>query len=244
MHGITTDPYQPDEMVDMPGKPSPDRVLLDMHVHSCHSIDAMTDIATIVRVWQRKGILSLVCDHDSIEGSRRVYREIRRSDPDVPLMLAEEISTDEGEIIGVFLTEEIPPGLSAAETLGRIRDQGAVSIVPHPFCTFRSTAIRREVLHEYIDRIDIVEGYNARSPVPEENELARAYAKKHAKPVSAGSDAHTPVEIGRTYARMHPFDEPKELVRFLSAADIVFLKTHPAVHYVSRMVKQARRSVG
>ncbi|WP_300998815.1 PHP domain-containing protein [Methanoculleus sp.] len=243
-HRIMTDPGRPDERAGTRENSSSEGVLLDMHVHSCHSADAMTDIATIVRVWRKKRILSLVCDHDSIEGSRRVYGEIRRSDPDIPLLLAEEITTAEGEIIGVFLTEEIPPGMSAAETLDRIRDQGAVSIVPHPFCTFRPSAIRREVLHECIGRIDIVEGYNARTPMPEENDQGRGYARKHNKPVSAGSDAHTPFELGRTYVEMPAFEGPKDLVRSLSAADIMFRKTHPAAHYVTRVVKRVKRAVG
>ncbi|MDN7023364.1 histidinol phosphatase [Methanoculleus sp. FWC-SCC1] len=239
-----TDPGLCSEEVYTRETPYPDGMLLDMHVHSCHSIDSMTDIGAIVRTWQKRRILSLVCDHDSIEGSRRVYGEIRRYEPDIPLLLAEEITTEEGEIIGAFLTEEIPPGLSAAETLDRIQDQGAVSIVPHPFCTFRSTAIRREVLQECIGRIDVVEGYNARSPVPEENEMAQAYARGCSKPVSVGSDAHIPVELGRTYARLPPFEGPKDFVRAVSAAEIVFQKTHPAVHSVSRMVKSAKRAVG
>lgn len=195
-------------------------VLLDMHVHSDYSIDSVVSVGAIVRAWERSGILPLVCDHNSIAGSREVYARIRRQDPDILEILAEEILTRDGEIIGAFLTEEIPPGLSAAETLDAIDDQGALSIVPHPFCTHRLCTIDQGVLQDVIDRIDIVEGYNARNRSPEADIEARAFAGEHKKPVSAGSDAHTHIEFAGALVAVAPFEGPADLLANLKDAPV------------------------
>ncbi|WP_128694471.1 PHP domain-containing protein [Methanoculleus taiwanensis] len=227
-----------------PGDRRIDLLRLDMHVHSAYSLDSMVSIDALVRAWRKNRVLSLVCDHDSIEGSRRAYTRIREIDPDIPLILAEEITTDDGEIIGVFLTEEIRPGMSAAETLDTIRDQGALAVVPHPFCTFRSTAIRRETLYEIIDRIDIVEGFNARNPSPAENDLAAAYAQELGKPISAGSDAHLPYELSRTYVEIPLFDDPKTLLTALDGASATIRRAHPVNRHLSKVVQRVKEAAG
>jgi hypothetical protein len=215
---------------------------LDMHVHSWYSSDAITDPASIVRLWEKKGILSLVCDHNSTAGSEKVFREICRKSRDIPRILSEEITTAQGEIIGVFLTEEIPAGLTAPETLDRIREQGAVSIIPHPFCSYRSSALRRETLFDVIARVDILEGYNARIIRQGENEMAREYAARYGKPVSVGSDAHTPLELGRCYLETFPFFEPKGFLAGVTEASVRFRAMYPAIHCLTRLVKVAKRN--
>ena len=190
---------------------APDSFLkFDMHVHSLYSSDSMNSVQTIVRSWKKTGILPLVCDHDTIRGSVEVYRAIRKERPDIPLILAEEIMTGEGEIIGAFLTGEIPPGLSAEETLDEIRSQGGISIVPHPFCSYRESRITGPALGRNLERVDCIEGYNARMLRGGDNHMAVAYAKSNSKPVSVGSDAHTPFELGRNYLVLPPFETPKE----------------------------------
>jgi hypothetical protein len=212
---------------------------LDMHVHSWYSSDSVTDPASIIRLWDKKGILSLVCDHNTTAGAEAVFRELTRKSRDIPLILSEEITTAQGEIIGVFLTEEIPAGLSAMETLDRIDEQGAISLVPHPFCTYRSSALRRETLYDIIDRI---EGYNARIIRAEENEMAQECAARYGKPVSVGSDAHTPLELGRCFMEMAPFSEPEEFLASIDTASVRFRAMHPSIHYLTRMVKVARKN--
>ena len=185
----------------------------DMHVHSCHSSDATTEVRDIVSLWEKKGILAMVCDHDCIHGSIEVYREIRKIDQDIPMILAEEILTSEGDIIGLFLTEEILPSLTAAETLDQIRGQGAISIVPHPFSTLRTTAIGATVLDSIIGRVDIIEGYNGKMMKAGENQIASEYATIHKKPISVGSDAHSPPELGGCFMTIDPFDGPREFLK-------------------------------
>lgn len=220
------------------------RLCLDMHVHSHYSSDATNSPETIAKGWSKYGILPIVCDHNSIRGAEATYRIIRKISPDVPTILAEEILTSEGEIIGLFLNEEVPAYLPAAETLDIIRDQGAISIVPHPFCTYRSTAIRRETLMDLVDRIDIIEGYNARNVTWQANIMAQRLAEERLKPVSVGSDAHTPFELCSSYAILEPFETPGELILNLFNADMRYRKVQPSLHMVSRSIREARVARG
>jgi predicted metal-dependent phosphoesterase TrpH len=217
-----------------------DHVRIDMHVHSQYSRDSIIPIETLLRVWERSGIVPIVCDHDTITGSQRAIGTLRAYQPEIPLLYAEEISTAEGEIIGIFLTEEIPPGLSAAETLDCIHDQNGLSLVPHPFCHYRSKALKREVMDDLISRIDIIEGYNARVLSDADNEMAVAYATKAHKPLSAGSDAHIPMELGRNYLEMPPFETPEELVSSLKTASLSFTRSRSSVHATTRIVRRIR----
>jgi len=209
-------------------------VHFDMHVHSRYSSDSKTPVRSIVESWERFGVLPLVCDHNSITGSVKVYKEICSKDPNVPMILAEEILTSEGEIIGAFLNEEIPPYLSAEETLDTIRDQGAVAIVPHPFCSFRSSVIRAAVLDRIVHRVDIIEGFNGMAADERDNYYARRYAVLHDKPVSAGSDAHAPEQLGLTYVAMPAFASPSELLRSIRTAEIHFRRAFPTTHPMNR----------
>lgn len=221
-----------------------DHIRLDMHVHSHYSSDASNSPKTIAKGWTKHGVLPIVCDHNSIRGAEATYRLIREQSPDVPFILAEEILTSEGEIIGLFLNEEVPAFLTAAETLDIIRDQGAISIVPHPFCTYRSTAIRRDTLKELGGRFDIIEGYNARNVLSQADIEAQRFAKKWMKPVSVGSDAHTPFELCSSYAMTEPFFSPEELIRNLRTADVRFRRVHSSLHRISRLIKAERMAGG
>jgi hypothetical protein len=218
-----------------------DNFKFDMHLHSCYSSDASTPIETITESYQRTGILPLVCDHNTIAGSERVYNILRKTDPDLPTILAEEIMTADGEIIGLFLQEEISPFLSAEATLDAIHDQGALALIPHPFCTYRSCALKKNIMEKNIDRIDIIEGFNGRILDDWENALARGFAERYRKPVSAGSDAHTSFELGRTFVCCEPFSDPKGLMKTLPDASVHYTHTHPAIHSVTRLVKAGRR---
>jgi predicted metal-dependent phosphoesterase TrpH len=212
----------------------------DMHIHTWYSSDSAIDPRSVVRLWKKKSILPLVCDHNSIAGAEVVYRGISDLSPEIPLILAEEITTSEGEIIGLFLNEEIPPYLSAGETIDRIRDQGSLSLIPHPFCSYRSSAIRRDALQEIIGRVDIIEGYNARVLSDDENRMAREFAAEYDKCVSVGSDAHTPLELGRCFLEMGQFGEPDEFMASLRDASVQFRRMHSSIHYLTKVVKVAK----
>lgn len=210
----------------------------DMHVHSRYSGDSGTDPKTIINLFLDRNILCLVADHNTTAGSVAVYAEIRKENREVPLIISEEIMTESGEIIGLFLTEPVHPYLSAAETVDIIHDQGGLALVPHPFCSYRrSSAIRPEILDQIIDRIDIIEGYNARTGKDEDNFRAREYAVAHKKPISVGSDAHTTHELGRCFLECEPFTGPKELLTSLTSGRPEFCRMDSSIHEITRLVK-------
>ena len=199
----------------------------DMHVHTTYSGDSVNDPAAVVRSYRRTGVLPLVCDHNTTAGSVVVYHGIRQQDPGIPAIAAEEVMTAEGEVIGLFLTEEIPPYLPAAETVDLIHDQGGLVLVPHPFCSFRTgSALWRDTLEAIAGRVDIIEGFNGRTIRDEENQAARAFAARHQKPVSVGSDAHLPADLGRYWLELEPFFSPGELMRSLAAGTV----RYPVLH--------------
>jgi predicted metal-dependent phosphoesterase TrpH len=213
---------------------------IDMHVHSSYSRDSVIPAKTIFQSWRRTGIIPLVCDHDTLEGSNRVMRAIHAEDPDLPLLLAEEITTRDGEIIGLFLTEEIPPWLSAAETLDLIHGQGGLSLIPHPFCTYRGKVLRPDARNALVDRIDLIEGHNARNLSDEEDRLAVVFACDVGIPFTAGSDAHTTMELGRVWMEVPPFDSPKGLLSGLAGAPFTFRRMNRGVHLITHVVKRVR----
>jgi predicted metal-dependent phosphoesterase TrpH len=213
---------------------------IDMHVHSSYSRDSVIPAKTIFRCWRKTGIIPLVCDHDTLEGSNRVMRAIHAEDPDLPLLLAEEITTREGEIIGLFLTEEIPPGLPAAETLDLIHGQGGLSLVPHPFCSYRGKVLLPRARNALANRIDLIEGHNARNHSDSEDRLAVVFACDLGIPFTAGSDAHTTMELGRVWMEVPPFDSPEGLLRGLTGAPFTFRRMNLGVHLFTGMIKRFR----
>ncbi len=225
-----------------PGTNERDRMLFDMHVHSHYSSDSVTPVRSIVRNWQRSGILPLVCDHNTIMGSVKVCNEIWSKEQSIPIIFAEEILTSDGEIIGMFLEREIPPFLSADETLDCIHDQGALAIVPHPFCSFRSSVIRPDVLDRIVHRVDIIEGFNGRAVDLRDNDRARHYAARYKLPVSAGSDAHNPEELGKTYVSVKPFSTPKELLLEMQHAAVHYRRALPLPHSMNHIPPGVQKS--
>ena len=213
---------------------------IDMHTHSSYSRDSTIAPEDLLRSWKKTGIIPLVCDHDTLEGSLRVMRAIHAEDPGIPLLLAEEVTTREGEVIGLFLNEEIPAGLPAAETLDLIHGQGGLSLVPHPFSEYRSRVLRPEVRNALVDGLDLVEGHNARNLTDDEDRLAIVFATEMGIPFTAGSDAHTQVELGRVWMDVPPFDSPKQLLKGLSGAPYTFQRMNRGIHLVTGVVRRVR----
>jgi predicted metal-dependent phosphoesterase TrpH len=193
---------------------------MDMHCHTNASFDCLSRPADVVRTARERGLDRLVItDHNRIEGALRC----RELDPDL-ILVGEEVKTRERiDIIGILLRERIPRGTPAAETCERIRDQGGVVYMPHPFDTRRAGGGR--MVEELAELIDVVEAHNARSS-PSRNREAAAWAASHGKPTGAGSDAHTLREIGRGVLELPAFEATRDAM--LSAlADARFARrTH------------------
>jgi len=213
-------------------------VRVDLHNHTHYSPDSILSPKRFIREVGRRGLdVVAVTDHNTIRGALAV-RELA----DFPVIVGEEVRSKDGEILGLFLSEEIPRGLSAGDTIALIKDQGGIVGVPHPFDSFRS-ALREDSLLACIDQIDFIEGLNARMVFASHNDKAREFAKDRGLPVSAGSDAHSPWEVGRVWAEIPPFEGATDFVTALRQGRLVGRLSTPLVHLISRYA-HLRRALG
>ncbi len=183
---------------------------IDFHVHSIHSPDSLNSMWLLNRICRKKGITPVISDHDRMSYAVRYKRRFGNA------IVAEEIKTSSGELICLFANEWIRPGLSVEETIDRIRAQGALVYVPHPFDRLRGTAVKKIYF-----KPDIIEVFNSRSIDRKSNETALRYAERNGFLKAVGSDAHLPYEIGCSYVEMDEFDSIKEFKNNLSDAMLV-----------------------
>lgn len=209
--------------------PSP-TLKIDMHMHTCASKDGVLHPAEIIRIAKLKG-LDRICitDHNTLDGALAAHR----LDPDF-VIVGEEILTEYGEILAFFVSEWVPPRLSPQETLKRLQAQGAVISVSHPFDRHRS-GWTEAMLESMRPQLDAVEAFNARTLHAEYNEKARAFALAHALPMTAGSDAHTAMELGAAYLEMPNFATAAEFGAALPQATIHGRLSPAWIHLFSRI---------
>ncbi len=183
-----------------------------MHTHTEHSRDCQTPIAAQARAIVAAG-LDAVCvtDHDTVAGALAL-REIADG---FRVIVGEEITTRDGEILGLFLSEPIPPELSAEETAARVHDQGGIVCVPHPFSRNRPRHLRRDVLDRIWPQVDALEILNARELSAADNRKAQRFAEERRLAGAAGSDAHRSEDVGRAYVEMEDFDSAQDFLESL-----------------------------
>jgi len=204
------------------------------------SYHALCSLKGIVKACERRGISCLaVTDHNSIEGACRL-REVAP----FKVIIGEEIETQEGEIIGLFLEKRIPPDLSAEETIERIKEQGGVVYLPHPFGQFRKFRFSQKRLDGLVERIDVVEVFNSRSLNQEFDRRARKFAADNHLLMGAGSDAHTLAEVGRSFVEMEEFKGQEEFLKNLKDARVVGRKTPLSLRFFTNsMVRRGLKVI-
>jgi predicted metal-dependent phosphoesterase TrpH len=205
---------------------------VDLHMHTCASKDAALHPAEVIRVAKLRG-LDRICitDHNTLDGALAAHR----LDPDF-VIIGEEILTEYGEILAFFVSEWVPPRLSPQETLKRLQAQGAVISVSHPFDPHRS-GWTESMLETMLPQLDAIEAFNARTLRAEYNERARAFAAAHTLPTTAGSDAHTAMEIGAAYLEMPRFCTAAEFRAGLPQATMHGRLTPAWIHLFSQVNK-------
>ncbi|MBI1876977.1 MAG: PHP domain-containing protein [Chloroflexi bacterium] len=203
---------------------------IDLHMHTCVSKDGVLHPADVIKIARQRG-LDRICitDHNSIDGALAA----KKIDPEF-VIVGEEILTQYGEILAFFVSEWVPPRLSPQETLDRLHAQGAVISVSHPFDPHRS-GWTEAMLEAMAPRLDAIEAFNARALNARHNEKARAFAAAYALPVTAGSDAHTAMEIGAAYLEMPAFSTAEEFRAGLAQATIQGRLSPPWIHLFSRL---------
>jgi len=177
-----------------------------------------------------------VADHGNIEGALRM-----QSLAPFPVIVAEEILTPSGEIMGMFLKHGIPSGLSVKETISRIKAQDALVCIPHPFDMFRRSALDNNMIEELAEQIDVIEVLNSRSLLSHDATKAQVFALKYGIATSAGSDAHTHHEIGNAYVEMPEFNGRDDFLLALTKGKICGNRTNPLVHFGSLWARFKKR---
>lgn len=224
----------------MNGPSETPRVRVDMHLHTRRSFDSLSDPVAVVRTGLEAG-LDRICitDHNEIAAAL----ELKERFPEA-VIVGEEVKTAEGvDIIGLYLREKIPKGTPARETCTRIREQGGLVYVPHPFAPGKGGGGR--ILEEVEDLVDAIEGFNARIHVPDLNRRAVEWARTRGLAVGAGSDAHTLREVGRAYAEIPAFeDEPAAFLAALHRGSIEGMLSSWGVHLYSTWAKLRKRLPG
>lgn len=207
---------------------------VDLHCHTMASKDSVATREAIIAACQHKGIEVLaITDHNRLT----IWQDDR-----VRFIPGEEILTTAGEIIGLFLEEEIPSGLSPLETVRLIKAQGGLVYLPHPFDRFRRrTALRRAALAEIAPYVDIVEGLNARNIWHGDDRRAQRWAQAHGLSLGAGSDAHAPQEIGTAWVEMADFATAADFLLAISSGKICGRNSPPWVHLYSVWAKALKR---
>ena len=205
----------------------------DLHIHTAYSMDCDTPLENIISRCLETGINCIaIADHGTVEGALKM-----QSLAPFPVIVAEEILTPHGEIMGMFLQESIPSGLSIEEAITRIKVQDALVNVPHPFDPFRGLRLDSKMLEALVEQIDIIEVFNARSPLLLPSTKARAFAEKYDIPGTAGSDAHSPNEIGSTYVEMPEFNNKDDFLQALREGKISRHQSSLLVHFSSTWTK-------
>jgi predicted metal-dependent phosphoesterase TrpH len=209
----------------------------DLHIHTQYSMDCQTPLEKIIKRCQELGISCIaIADHGTTEGALKMQQ---LAPPSLKIIVAEEILTTQGEIMGMFLKETIPSGkgITPEEAVKRIREQDGLVNIPHPFETIRGSALKDKVIDEIAKDIDLMEVLNSRSPFPANSNKARAFAEKHGIPGSAGSDAHTVNEIGNAYIEIPEFNGKDEFLKALAQGKIQGKRSGMFVHLFSVWAK-------
>ncbi len=208
---------------------------VDLHAHTCWSADARTSPAELVERAAEEGIGRIaVTDHGEIEGALRA----RAIEPDRVIVGEEIRCAGRTELIGLFLRERIPQGLSVRETADRIRDQGGIVYAPHPWAYAYRPAVHAA---RSIAVADIVEVFNSRAFWKRWNLRASESARSEGRVMAASSDAHFPHEIGRARTVLPAFDGPQGLLQALRGGQPMALTVSSPFEHVSSVLVAARR---
>ncbi|MFC2021385.1 PHP-associated domain-containing protein [Chloroflexota bacterium] len=205
----------------------------DFHIHTAYSKDCDTSLEKIIDRCLKTGINCIaVSDHGTIEGALKM-----QDLAPFKVIIAEEILTPFGEIMGMFLQEGLPSGIPIEEAISRLKAQNALISLPHPFDPFRGIRLDNNELEKLAGQIDIIEVFNARSPMAGPETRAMALARKYDLPGTVGSDAHTASEIGQTYIEIPEFNGKDEFLQALRKGKISKHRSSPLVHFKTTWTK-------
>ncbi len=193
-------------------------VRVDLHSHTMWSGDSTTTPDELEEAVVGSG-LDVLCitDHNDTRGAVEMVGRLP-----CRVIVGEELRTHAGEVIGLFLRDRVPTGISPREAAEAIRAQGGIVYVPHPFDPMRRN-LTEPALDELVAAglVDAIEVRNAKTSLESLNRRAAEYAAAHGLLAGAGSDAHVPDALGAAYVEMPDFDGPAEFREALARAVVV-----------------------
>ncbi len=210
---------------------------VDLHLHTCYSPDARSSLDGVIEKCRKLGMgCVVVTDHNTIEGALRM-----KDISPLPVIVGEEVMSTAGEIIGYFLQEEIPRGLTPLEVMTRIKKQGGLVCLPHPFDGLGRRPLKAADRDGLLSYIDIIEVFNARSLRNNFSLQALKFAEEHGLLQSAGSDSHTVSEIGNAYVEMPDFSNPEDFKASLAQGRIFGRKNSMKNRIVTAVTTMPKR---
>jgi predicted metal-dependent phosphoesterase TrpH len=197
-----------------------DWIVVDLHMHTSASHDCRVAPELLLEHALAEGLGAIaITDHNVFSGAQEVAELARGRD--IVVIRGEEVKTDnQGEVIGLFLKEEIPRGMSFGDTIAAIKAQGGLVYLPHPFDRMHAIP-DAATLHGHLSQIDVFEVYNARLLFETYNDEALRFARKYNLTMGAGSDSHVLQGLGTGAVRMRAFDGPEEFLLSLRTAEIL-----------------------
>lgn len=214
-----------------------DTLRIDLHLHTKGSWDSLSDPQRILEHARGRGVERIaITDHNVLSVAKAMYEAY----PD-RVIPGEEVKTAEGvDVIGLYLSEEIPKGTPAEETCRRIHDQGGIVYLPHPYA--RGKGGSGKLAETLVPHLDVVEVFNARLLSAERNGRAAELARRHGILEGAGSDAHTVGEVGNAYVQLPLHDNrPGEFLRAMAESSTHGRPASPLVFAKSNLAKIRKR---
>jgi len=210
---------------------------VDLHLHTRCSKDSLLAPDRLLAAARRAGMSRIaVTDHNCA----RAALQLAEREPDF-VIPGEEILTTRGELLAYFIREEVPPGLTPRAAIERLRAQGAVISVSHPFDRLRGGHWALHDLQAIAPHVDALEGFNARCFFAGDNTQAQEFAARCGLPMTAGTDAHAAWEVGRAGLVLPRFATPEELRQALRRASFFGWRAPWWVHLFSRYASLRKR---
>lgn len=208
------------------------RIDVDLHMHTNHSHDCATPVEVLLETARVQGLGAIaVTDHNLVSGAHEAAA--KAEEYGVKIIIGEEVKTkDQGEVIGLFIEEQIDKGVSLQEAIADIKRQGGLVYVPHPFDRMHSVPDYKNLL-EVIEDIDLIEVFNPRVAFSAFNDEAARFAAKYRIVAGAGSDSHVAQGLGSVRINMYDFNGPEEFLESLREADIA--RSPSSLVYVQAM---------
>ena len=218
-------------------------IRLETHCHTKFSKDSLLPFTLLYLKCKLCGISCIaITEHNNIIGATKFKEYCRKRKSNLCVIVGEEIMTESGEVIGLYLKKEIPQGLSFEETIAQIREQKGIVYVPHPYDEKRNkTVLKEECIKRFAPVIDCIECHNGRNISPLYDEKQQEIATKYGITKVIGSDAHTFLEIGRNYMNVESVpDTPEKFRSVIATATFHEKKCIKLCHQITRCVKLIR----